>query len=315
MRRYVATRLILAVPMLGFVASLGFVLIHAAPGDPVVALGGEFADAGVQAELRERFGLDRSVPEQYFVYLRRLLHADLGTSFYFQRPVVDVITGRLPATMGLVLPALALSSVFGVALGVSLASRKGAGRARGAIALVAASNAVPVFWLAQIVLLIFAVQLGWFPVQGMSSPRGGAGIVDALRHLALPLFTLTFHQVAFLTVLTWAGVRRELKSEYVRAAAGRGLHPRAVVGHAFVNALPPIVTTVGGRVAALISGAVLTETVFAWPGLGRLSVLASTHRDYPLVLGLFLFISLLVVVANLVTDVVYAWIDPRIRYS
>lgn len=300
--------------MLLVVATLGFVLIHAAPGDPVLALSGEFADEGVQRELRERYGLDRGLHEQYGVYLQSLLRGELGVSYYFQRPVADVIWDRVPVTLLLVIPALFLSTSIGVILGFILARRLKHREARGFVALIAATNAVPVFWLAQLLLLLFAVTLGWFPVQGMADPRGANDIVDLARHLVLPLLTMTLHQFAFIAVLTWTGIARESSRDYVRAASSRGLPRGRVLAHAFTNALPPIVTTVGGRVGALLSGAVLTETVFAWPGLGRLSVLASTNRDYPLVLGLFLVITATVVVANLLTDVVYAVVDPRIRY-
>jgi peptide/nickel transport system permease protein len=313
--RYIARRTAQLVPMILLVGTLGFVLVQLAPGDPVTALSGEFAHEDVQRELRERFGLDRGLVEQYVVYLGRLVHGELGVSFYFQRPVVSVLAERLPATLVLVLPSLVLSSAIGIALGLGLAGRTRPARARGLVAAIAASNAVPVFFLAQLFLLVFAVLLGWFPVQGMTDARSGGGFVDRLQHLVLPLATMTIHQLAFITVLTWTGVGRELSQNYVLAAESRGLAPKDVlVGHALRNALAPLVTTIGGRVGAIFTGAVLTETVFAWPGLGRLSVLASTNRDYPLVLGIFLLVTTTVVVANLLTDVVYAAVDPRVRY-
>lgn len=315
MIRYIVRRLIQMTPLVFVVGTLGFVLVQLAPGDPVTALAGEFAHEDVQRELRERYGLDQSVFEQYVVYLGRLFQGELGVSFYFQRPVATVLWERLPATLVLVLPSLVLSTLIGGALGLGLARKARATRARGLVAVIAASNAVPVFWLAQILLLVFAVVLGWFPVQGMTDPRSGGGIVDLLAHLVLPLVTLTLHQLAFMTVLTWTGVERELSSHYVQAAEGRGLKPRDVlVSHALRNALPPLITIIGARMGAIFSGAVLTETVFAWPGLGRLSVLASTNRDYPLVLGIFLLITTAVVLANLVTDIAYAAVDPRVRY-
>ncbi|HSF15139.1 MAG TPA: ABC transporter permease [Vicinamibacteria bacterium] len=316
MRRYIARRFAQMIPMMLIVGSLGFALVQLAPGDPVTALGGEFAHQEVQRELRERYGLDRSLLEQYVVYLGRLFQGELGESYYFQRPVAMVLWERLPATLLLVVPSLATSTFLGVVLGLRIARKVKPARARGLIAAIAASNAVPVFWLAQLLLLVFAVRLGWFPVQGMTDPRSDGSATDLVEHLLLPLLTLTLHQLAFITVLTWTGVERELSTNYVLAAESRGLRPNVVlVSHALRNTLPPLVTTVGGRVAAIFSGAVLTETVFAWPGLGRLSVLASTNRDYPLVLGIFLLITATVVLANLITDILYAVVDPRVRYS
>ena len=314
MTRYVFRRALQAVPMLLLVGSLGFTLIHLAPGDPVIALAGEYAHEAVQRELREGYGLDRSPAEQYVLYMSRLVQGDLGVSYYFQRPVTSVILDRLPATLLLVLPALFTSTLAGTGLGLALARRTRPGRARGLVAAIAASNAVPVFWLAQILLLVFAVFLGWFPVQGMTDPHGTGPGLDLARHLVLPLATLVLHQLAFIAVLTWTGVERELSRDYARAAEGRGLSRGAVLAHAFRNVLPSLLTVVGNRAGMLITGAVLVETVFAWPGLGRLSVLASMNRDYPLVLGLFLLVAAAVIVANLATDVLYVLVDPRIRY-
>lgn len=299
------------------VGTIGFILIHLAPGDPVLALSGEFADEAVERELRETYGLDRSLPEQYFRYLSRLARLDFGTSYVFQAPVTRVILERLPVTLQLAAPSFVLATAIGIALGLALARRR-SGRARAVLAAVVASNAVPVFWLAQLFLLAFAMYLGWFPVQGIESARssatGLARLADRASHLALPLAVMTLHQLALIAVLVWTGTERELGSEYVRAAEARGLSPRRVLLHAFRNNLPSLVTALGGRVGAIFSGAVLTETVFAWPGLGRLAVLASTSRDYPLVLGLFLAMTLSVLVANLLADLAYALCDPRIRH-
>ena len=314
MTGYIVRRLLQTAPMILVVGTLGFLLIHIAPGDPVIALSGEFAHEEVQRELRERYALDRGLLDQYFAYLSRLSRGELGVSYYFQRPVAAVIWDRFPATLMLVLPSLILSTLAGLGLGFALSKRLGHRWARGLVALIAASNAVPVFWLAQILLLVFAVTLDWLPVQGMADPRTGSHWLDVGWHLVLPLATLTLHQFALIAVLTWTGIEQELERDYVRAAASRGLTDNKVLLHAFRNTLPPVVTAVGGRVGALFSGAVLTEIVFAWPGLGRLAVLASLNRDYPLVLGLFLFITMVVVLSNLLTDVFYAVVDPRIRY-
>lgn len=314
MIRYIVRRLIQMTPLVFVVGTLGFVLVQLAPGDPVTALAGEFAHEDVQRELRERYGLDQSVFEQYVVYLGRLFQGELGVSFYFQRPVATVLWERLPATLVLVLPSLVLSTLIGGALGLGLARKARATRARGLVAVIAASNAVPVFWLAQILLLVFAVVLGWFPVQGMTDPRSGGGIVDLLAHLVLPLVTLTLHQLAFMTVLTWTGVERELSSHYVQAAEGRGLKPRDVlVSHALRNALPPLITIIGARMGAIFSGAVLTETVFAWPGLGLYITNSLLNADMNAVLGGTIVVGCVFIGLNLFSDLLYRVLDPRAR--
>jgi peptide/nickel transport system permease protein len=314
---HVARRLAQAFPLALAVVSFGFLLVHLAPGDAVVALSGEFAHEDVQRELREHYGLDRGLAAQYVIYLRRCATGDLGRSFYFQQPVARVILERLPATLLLVLPSLALSTALGILGGALLAGRKRARRARGVLAAAVASNAVPVFWLAQLMLLAFAVRLGLFPVQGMIDARSDTGgiarIVDLARHAVLPVAAMTLHQLALVIVLTWTNLEEELGREYVRAARARGLGARQVRVHALRNALLPVITAVGGRVGSVFSGAVLTETVFAWPGLGRLAVLGATNRDFPLVLGLFLFMTVAVLVANLLTDITATLVDPRIR--
>jgi len=313
----VVKRVLQSVPLACAVGTLGFVLVHLAPGDAVIALSGEFAHEAVQDELRRSYGLDRDLSAQYIIYMGRLLRGDLGISYYFQQPVSRVILERLPSTLVLVVPSLFLSTLIGVLLGTLLAGSRRPRRARAVIAVAVSSNSVPVFWLAQLLLLAFSVRLGLFPVQGMVRARseleGAALFLEITWHAALPLLALTLHQVALIAVLTWTNMEEELRREYVRAARSQGLLPGSVRRHALRNALLPVVTTVGGRMGALFSGAVLTETVFAWPGLGRLAVVAATNRDFPLVLGLFFFMTLAVLVANLVTDVVCGLVDPRIR--
>jgi peptide/nickel transport system permease protein len=270
--------------------------------------------------MEQYYGLDRSLPEQYLRYMASLTTGNLGVSFYFKQPVLGVILERIPTTLLLVVPALILSSLVGIWLGVLAAQRRRSILDLGIIVTVLTSYAIPVFWLAQILLLLFAVQLDWFPVQGMRDVRAGYTgprlWLDVAYHLSLPLLTLTLQQLAMILLLTRAGVSNELQQDYVRTARAKGLPFGMVLGrHALRNALLPVVTVIGGRIAFLIAGAVLTETVFAWPGLGRLILTASLNRDYPLILGLFLFISLAVLLANLVTDFIYAALDPRIRYA
>lgn len=320
MPRYLLRRLLQIGPMLLGLLTLTFCLIHLAPGGPVVALAGEFSTAEYQRELEARYGLDRPLPERYLRYLGQVLQGDLGQSYYYKAPVLEVILARLPATLLLALPAVILSSGLGIWLGLQAAERPGSASDLGINVATLIPFAIPVFWLAQLLIMLLAVRLNWFPVQGMVDARAGYRgpqlWLDVAWHLALPVLTMTLHQLALTTVLTRAGVRNELGQDYVRTARAKGLPGRQVLhGHALRNALLPVVTVIGGRVGFLLAGAVLTETVFAWPGLGRLVVSASLNRDYPLVLGLFICISLVVLLANLVTDLVYAWLDPRIRYS
>lgn len=320
MGKFLLRRLVQLVPMLVGLITLVFFLIHLAPGGPVVALSGEFSTAQYQRELEARYGLDRPVPERYLRYMARVLSGDLGNSYYFKEPALSVILERLPATLLLVLPSLFLSSILGIWLGAISAQRYRSTRDLGIITAALTGYAIPIFWLAQLLLLLFAVQLGWFPVQGMRNVRANySGLwlwLDVAHHLALPVLAMTLHQLALTAILTRAGVRNELQQDYVRTARSKGLPDRQVVRrHALRNALLPVVTVIGGRIGFLFAGAVLTETVFAWPGLGRLVVSSSINRDYPVILALFFCISLAVLLANLVTDIVYALLDPRIRYS
>jgi len=315
--RYVLRRLGQAVPAMAGLLLLTFTLIHLAPGDPVIALGGEHGDAGYYAFIRARFGLDRPLPEQLAVYARNLIGGDLGTSLVHGRPASSVIGERLPPTVLLMSTALLLSSVAGVALGTVAARRahRPADLLLRAVALL--GHAMPSFWLAQVAILMLAVGTGLFPVQGMTDARrvstGLALVVDVARHLALPALVLASGELALTTRLVRTGLLEALGTDYVRTARAKGLPERLVTRHALRNALLPVVTVIGGRVGMLCSGAVLVEAVFAWPGLGQLLLSSLLTRDYPVLLGIFLLVSVAVVLANLVTDLAYGWLDPRIR--
>jgi peptide/nickel transport system permease protein len=307
------------VPAVAGIVLLAFIVIHTAPGDPVLALAGEHGDAAYYAFMRQKFGLDRSLPEQLLAYASRLLHGDLGLSYVHGRPVIDVVIERLPATLLLTTTALTLSSVGGVALGV-LAARRADGIADLVLragALVA--HATPSFWLAQLAAITLALGTGLFPVQGFTDARqswtGGRYLLDVLHHLVLPALVLAAGELALTTRLTRAGVLEGLATDYARTARAKGLADRAVVHHALRNAILPLVTVIAGRVGMIATGAVLVETVFAWPGLGQLLLSSIQTRDIPVLLGVFLLVSLVVITANLLTDLTYAWLDPRIRYD
>ena len=269
--------------------------------------------------MRAKFGLYRPIHEQLIVYLGRAARGDLGTSFVHGRPVLDIIVERLPATLLLMGSTLVLSTIVGVALGVVAARRadRGADVALRVTALL--GHATPPFWLAQIAVLTIAVGTGWFPVQGLTDARrpqiGWRYIVDVVHHLALPLCVLAAGELALLTRLVRAGVLQEMTTDYIRVARAKGLAEGAVLRHALRNTLLPVVSVVGGRVGMLVTGAVLVEAVFAWPGLGQLLLSSIQTRDIPVLLGLFVIVSIGVILANLATDLVYTWLDPRIRYE
>jgi peptide/nickel transport system permease protein len=317
--RYLLRRLLQVVPVAAGIVLLAFVVIHTAPGDPVVALGGEHGDEAYYAFIRAKFGLDRPLPEQLLAYVTSVLRGDLGQSYVHGRPVAHVVVERLPATLLLMGTALALSSITGVGLGVLAARRadRPADLAVRAGALLA--HATPSFWLAQLAAITLALGTGLFPVQGITDPRqawtGWRYALDVLHHLALPALVLAAGELALTTRLTRTGVLEALGTDYARTARAKGLSERAVIRHALRNALLPVVTIIGGRAGMLFTGAVLVETVFAWPGLGQLMLSSILTRDIPVLLGLFVLVSLAVIAANMLTDVAYAWLDPRVRYQ
>ena len=318
--RYVLRRLLQAVFLLLGVVVVNFSLIHLAPGDPITLLAGDGGDAAYFAAMRAKYGLDRPIVVQLALYLRGAFQGEFGYSFAYGRPVSDVILARLPPTLLLMGVSLALSTVAGVWLGLVTARRARSALDRSVLVGTLIGYGMPAFWAGQLLVLLFSVRLGWFPVQGMEDARqdyrGLARLVDLLRHLALPVATLSLLHLALITRLTRTGMREELSKDYARTAHAKGLPAgRVATRHALRNAVLPVVTVVGGDVGTLFTGAVLTEIIFAWPGLGRLLYDATLNRDYPLLMGIFLLVGTCVIVANIVTDVVYAWLDPRVRYS
>lgn len=316
--RYVGWRLIQVIPAVAGIVIIGWLLIHLAPGDPVVALAGESGDEDYYAFMREKFGLDRPLHEQFAAYAANVVRGDLGVSYIRGRPSAEVVLERLPATLLLTVTSLALSSVVGVALGVLAASRAGGWRDVAVNVGALGFYAAPVFWLAQLALLSFALRIGFFPVQGMSSaaPTSGlAYVLDVARHLALPALVLASQETAAVTRFTRAGLLEEMQRDYVRTARAKGLsRVQALLRHALRRALLPVITVVGARVGHLISGAIIVEIVFGWPGLGRLLLSAAQTRDSPVLLAVFFLVAFSVVLANLLTDLAYAVLDPRIRY-
>lgn len=316
--RYTLRRLAQVLLAVAGVVTVTFFVVHAAPGDPVVALAGEGGDPEYVEAMRRKFGLDRPLLQQYGAYAANVVSGDLGRSIVRGLPVTEVIGERVPATALLVGSALVLSSGAGLLLGL-LAARRPFGLLDGGITAAGlVGYATPAFWSAQIAVLVLGLHAGWFPVQGMTDARAGytgwAHVGDVAHHMALPVAVLAFSEVALIARLTRSGLIQEMGKDYVRTARAFGAgRSRVVARHALPNALLPVVTILGTRFGTLFSGAVLVETVFAWPGLGQLLITATRTRDYPVLLGLVLLASFSVVLANLVTDLAYGWIDPRIR--
>ncbi len=304
MIRYISLRLLFALPALWLIVTMVFLLAHVVPGDPVQQMLGEGARAEDLLQLRHSLGLDVPVLTQYRHYLAGVVRGDLGESFRFQEPVTRVVLSHYPATLELAIVALLVCAAIGIPAGLLAAERRGTStdHAVGVFTLLGLS--VPNFALGPVLILIFSVILGWLPVSG----RGGPS------HLILPAITLGAALAAILTRMVRISVIEELSSDYVRTARAKGLSPSAVLfRHAFRNALIPILTILGLQFGTLLAGTIVTETIFSWPGIGRLAVQAIGARDYPLLQGCIILIAVSYVVVNLLTDAVYALVDPRVR--
>ena len=303
---YTLRRLALTVPVLLGVATLVFALIHLVPGDPAEAMLGESAPAADLAELRTKLGLDKPLLVQYESYVLGLTRGNLGTSFRYNTPVAREIRQRLGRTAQLALAAMAVSILVALPLGVLGALYRGTWIDQVATTVSLLGVAMPNFWLGPLLAIVFAVSLGWLPVSGTGS----------WQHLVLPAVTLGGALAALLARMTRATLIDELRELYVLAARARGVSSaRAVISHALRNSLIPVVTIIGLQLGAVLTGTIITETIFAWPGVGRLLIQAISFRDYPLVQGCILFIATTYVTMNLLVDLVYGWIDPRIRYQ
>ena len=304
MIRYLSVRVLLALPALWLIVTMVFLLAHIIPGDPVQQMLGEGARAEDLQQLRHSLGLDLPISTQYAHYLVGVLHGNLGESFRFQEPVTRVVLEHYPATLELALVALLVCMAISIPAGIYAAQRRGtaADHAVGIFTLFGLS--VPNFALGPVLILIFSVILGWLPVSG----RGGPA------HMILPAITLGAALAAILTRMVRSSVIEELSSDYVRTARAKGLSESQVLfRHAFRNALIPILTILGLQFGTLLAGAIVTETIFSWPGIGRLAVQAISARDYPLLQGCILLIAVSYVAVNLLTDMVYALVDPRVR--
>jgi ABC-type dipeptide/oligopeptide/nickel transport system permease component len=321
MGSYLLTRLAQIVPIVLIIIVINFFLIHLAPGDPIAYIIGDApVPEEIVAQLRQKFGLDQPLLTQLGIYLWGVVRGDFGYSYVAREPVLDIVLARLPATLLLTVSQYILAIVLGIGLGVVSARRQNWAAETATTLISVVGYAVPVFFLGQMLILVFSFKLGLFPSQGMYSLRYDmtpfASVVDVAWHLVLPCITLAFFNLALIARLTRANMLQTLRLEYLMFARSKGISESAVLyRHALRNAILPVVTIIGANIKTLIAGAVLTETVFAWPGIGRLTYEALTARDYPILMAMFVFVGILVVVANLLTDLAYAYLDPRIRYQ
>jgi peptide/nickel transport system permease protein len=334
MTPYLLRRLALAVPTLLGVSLLVFFMLHSAGGDPAQLILGSRADPASLAALRQEMGLDRPLPAQYVAFLGGAIRGDFGRSYRSNTSVTAEIAARFPATIELAVSAMAIALIVGGVIGALAAVRRYSFLDYFSSAVVLLGVSIPTFWLGLIFIIVFALWLRWLPISGRIDPRLGADpsapfltvtsvlqgnwsvANDALRHLILPALTLAAWPAAIVARMTRASLIEALNQDYVRTARGKGLSERLIVaGHAARNALLPVLTVVGLEFGTLLGGAVITETIFSWPGLGQLTVSAIAARDYAMVQGVVLLLAAVFILLNLLVDVLYAVLDPRIRFE
>ncbi len=306
---FLLRRLLLLLPVLWGIATLVFVLMYVIPGDPARLMAGQHADQQTLEVLRRQMGLDRPLWQRYGMYLSGLAHGNLGYSYRQGRPVARVIFERFPATVKLALAAVLIALVFGICAGMLAAVKHGGFLDYGVMVLSLLGISTPVFWLGLMLIVVFSVWLGWLPV-------GGYGEHGALKYLILPAVSLSAISTGYFARITRAALLEVLRTDYILAARTRGLgEVRILFRHALRNAGLPLITVIGTNLAGLLGGAVATETVFAWPGIGRAIYDAILVRDLPVVEGGVIFLAFVFVTANLMIDLIYAWIDPRVRLA
>lgn len=321
MKTFIVRRLLQLIPLLLGVSLLSFFVMHLAPGDPTSL----FTDPNINplelARIRANWGLDQPIIVQYFYWLKNVLRGDFGTSYLTGQPVISEILERLPATLLLMIPAYILTFLITIPLGVFSAIKKGSWFDNLVTIFTFIGMATPSFWLGLMLMLLFSVQLGWLPAVGMhdvllQQNDIGHRTLDLLRHMVLPLTTMTLLSLAGLSRYQRAAMLEVLNQDYIRTARAKGLPGRVVIfKHALRNALIPIVTILGLSLPDLFGGAFIIETIFAWPGMGRLGVLAIFQRNYPLIMGIVVLSAVLIMLGNLLADIGYALVDPRVKYE
>lgn len=306
MKRYLLNRFLLFFPTLLAVLTVVFFLIHLIPGDPVEVMLGETASSTDKEALRQELGLDQPIWSQYVRFLTGLVLGDLGRSLYQQGSVTDLILARFPATVELTLAAMAVALCIAFPLGIMAAVKRNTWIDTLALLFSLIGIAMPNFWLGPLLIILFSIELGWLPVSG----RGG------FSHLVLPALTLGMALAAILTRMVRSGLVQAIREDYIKTARAKGLGEGTVwLKHALRNSLLSVITIVGLQFGSLLAGSIITETIFTWPGLGRLTIQAIQTRDYPLVQGCVLFISISYLMVNLFTDLLYRLVDPRIQYE
>ncbi|MBN8491903.1 MAG: ABC transporter permease [Burkholderiales bacterium] len=313
MLNFLFRRLLSTIPVLLVVAVLVFLMLRLTPGDPAAVLAGDAASTEQIAQIRATLGLDRSVPEQFAIWFGHMLTGDLGQSYYYKMPVTTLIAQRLEPTLSLALITIVIAVVVAVPLGVMAAWRFGGLLDRTLMGFSVLGFSIPVFVLAYLLIWLFSLKLGWLPVQGYK--RLSEGLGPWLYQLLLPAVTLSVIYIALIARVTRASVLDTLGEDYIRTARAKGLpEAKVLMRHALANAAVPIITVIGIGIALLIGGVVVTESVYAIPGLGRLTVDAVLARDFPTIQGVILFFSVVYVMINLLVDLSYVFFDPRIRY-
>ena len=310
---YVARRVAAVIPVLLIVALIVFLMLRLTPGDPAAVIGGDSATTADIAQIRANLGLDKPIATQFFIWIGNMLTGDFGDSFFYKRPVAKLIADRIEPTLALSITTITLATLLAVPMGTLAAYRQGSWVDRGVMAFSVLSFSVPVFVTGYCLIWLLSVKLGWFPVQGYQSIADGFG--GFLYRLILPTLSLGTIYIALIARMTRTSVLEVLNEDYVRTARAKGLpESKVVLGHALRNAAVPIVTVIGVGIALLIGGVVVTESVFNIPGLGRLTVDAVLARDYPTVQAVIMLFSVAYVLINLVIDLLYTVLDPRIRY-
>jgi peptide/nickel transport system permease protein len=321
MKDFVIRRILQLIPLLVGVSLLSFFVMHLAPGDPTALFTDPNIDPRELVRIRANWGLDKPILVQYFYWLGNVLRGNLGTSYMTGLPVISEILERLPATLLLMVSSYLLTLLITIPLGIISAVKKGSWFDNLVTILSFAGMATPSFWLGLMLMLLFSVKLGWLPAVGMYDSliidQGlGMRVVDLVRHMILPLATMTLLSLAGITRYQRAAMLEVLNQDFIRTARAKGLPERVVIfKHALRNALIPIVTILGLSLPDLFGGAFIIETIFAWPGMGRLGVLAVFQRNYPLIMGIVVLSAVLIMLGNLLADVGYALVDPRIRYG
>lgn len=307
MTKYIMQRIVIAIPLILTVVTIVFLMLRIGlPGDPAQIMAGDRATPELIEQVRKNLGLDRPIYEQYFIFLRNAMQGDLGRSVKFREPVLDVILKAFPFTIILTLSSISIGTIIGVLVGVITALKRGTWIDNLATVLVVFLYSVPTFWLGLMLILVFSVNLRLLPVQGAGT----------FQHFILPTLNLAVGQIALIARLTRSGMIEVLNADHVRTARSKGLPEYLVIfRHTLKNVLIPIVTIVGLSFGALLGGAIITETIFGLPGVGSLAIDAILNRDYPMIQGTVLLVAITFIFVNLVVDILYAFIDPRIRYT